>query len=317
MLPAHSAGETAAHKLHPEVWGGLGGWAVGWGVRTVHPKLVRRRSGGWGGGSAPEPARRVQRLRGRGGGLLRREHRAHRRRPLQDGVRPSSRPPGMYPLENAHIIKGERVRGPQAARPHAGRRWPPRRCTGAQVAAGGLLVPGGVCGRSRASAPPYGTISGLGNRLLDDVGAGGAACAPAQGRRRRGRARSRRSRRSTPACTGAEHRSRGFRGAGRGVRLAAIERWHARARAGKGGADPARVRGVLRHGSVASKDGRRPIFWRRGRGRGHGLPCRESNLVVTHLSCLKGGETSNGPLRARQPCPASGAGLTAAQCSVL
>ena len=66
VLPAHSAGETAAHKLHTEVWGGLGGWAVGWGVRTVHPKLVRRRSGGWGGGSAPEPARRVQRLRGRG-----------------------------------------------------------------------------------------------------------------------------------------------------------------------------------------------------------------------------------------------------------
>ena len=246
MLPAHSAGETAAHKLHTEVWGGLGGWAVGWGVRTVHPKLVRRRSGGWGGGSAPEPAHRVQRLRGRG----------------RRGDAP-----------------------------------------GAQVAAGGLLVPGGVCGRSRASAPPYGTISGLGNQLLDDVGAGGAACAPAQGRRRRGRARSRRSRRSTPACTGAEHRSRGFRGAGRGVRPAAIERRHARARAGKGGADPARVRGVLRHGSGASKDGRRPIFWRRGRGRVHGLPCRESNLVVTHLSCLKGGETSNGPLRARQPCP--------------
>ena len=185
---------------------------------------------------------------------------------------------------------------------------------GAQVAAGGLLVPGGVCGQRHASAPSYGTIGGSGNRLLGDVGAGGAACAPAQGRRRRGRARSRRSRRSTPACTGAEHRSRGFRGAGRGLRPAAIERWHARARAGKGGADPARVRGVLRHGSGASKDGRRPIFWRRGRGRVHGLPCRESNLVVTHLSCLKGGETSNGPLRARQPCPASGAGLS---CSVL
>ena len=97
MLPAHSAGETAAHKLHTEVWGGLGGWAVGWGVRTVHPKLVRRRSGGWGGGSAPEPARRVQRLRGRAAAEMHREHKsqpavslfpaacaagaAHRRRP--------------------------------------------------------------------------------------------------------------------------------------------------------------------------------------------------------------------------------------------
>ena len=138
---------------------------------------------------------------------------------------------------------------------------------GAQVAAGGLLVPGGVCGRRRASAPSCGTIGGSGNRLLGDVRAGGPACAPAQGRRRRGRARSHRSRRSTPACTAAERRSRGFRGARRGARPAAIERRHARARAGKGAAAPARVHGLLRHGSGASKRRSRSTSSRSGQRR--------------------------------------------------